>query len=287
MKKIAIQGEAGSFHEIAAHRYFGSDVELVCCQTFPEVFAALHNGEADMAVVAIGNSRYGDIDHVYDVLISNHLKKEAVRYWIAGEVYIEISQCLLGVKGSGLETIKEVHSQAPALGQCFDFLHDKLPGVLHVEQEDTALSAKLVAKWNDKTKAAIASKTAAELHGLEVLAEGIQDDNVNVTRFLVLAPHPAVTNLGFNKTSLLMKTSHQPGSLAKALVLFSDLDINLSYLQSVPIPKQPFQYRFYIDMETGVGEQRVQKALATLDNWGYEVDILGSYKKAELPETAK
>ena len=138
----------------------------------------------------------------------------------------------------------------------------------------------------DISKAAIASRQAAAQYGLDVIVSGVQDHKLNVTRFVVVE---TVQNQrrGTTKTSLLLKTGHQPGSLAKALVLFSDFDINLSYLQSVPIAGKPFQYRFYIDMEAGVNEPRVKKALKVLELTGYEVNILGSYRKANIPTTIK
>ncbi|HSX44672.1 MAG TPA: prephenate dehydratase domain-containing protein [Candidatus Saccharimonadales bacterium] len=284
MLKVAIQGAQGSFHELAAQRYFGKKVPIVYCDTFKAVFDAIHDNTASAAVVAIGNSHYGDIDQVYDRLIANNLNpKSKLKYWISGEVYINIEQCLLGVPGTTLKTITEVHSQAPALGQCFNFLHTRLSGVLHVEQDDTAKSALLVSQWQDPTKAAIASRTAAKLYNLKVIASAIQDHKVNITRFLIIETSAMHDLADSNKTSLLLKTSHQPGSLAKALVLFSDFDINLSYLQSVPIPHQPFQYRFYIDMEAGLEDKRVVKALKVLRLADYKIDVLGSYKKAKFP----
>ncbi|HSX47071.1 MAG TPA: prephenate dehydratase domain-containing protein, partial [Patescibacteria group bacterium] len=144
MPKIAIQGGLGSFHEIAAQAYFGDDLELLCCETFQDVFSALHDQATNKVMVAIGNSRYGDINKVYDVLIANHVKKEALRYWISGEVYVPVTQCLLALPGTTLSDIQEVHSQAPALGQCTTFLHTKLPHAVLVEEEDTAGSAALV-----------------------------------------------------------------------------------------------------------------------------------------------
>ncbi len=284
MPKIAIQGGLGSFHEIAAQAYFGDDLELLCCETFQDVFSALHDQATNKVMVAIGNSRYGDINKVYDVLIANHVKKEALRYWISGEVYVPVTQCLLALPGTTLSDIQEVHSQAPALGQCTTFLHTKLPHAVLVEEEDTAGSAALVKKWRDEHKAAIASRRAAELHGLDVVVEGIQDDPVNVTRFLVIEGKRPDNLKQCNKSSILLRTPHKPGSLVKALTLFSDLEVNLSYLQSVPIPSSPFQYRFYIDLEAGIEEERVQKALQALAILDYEVDILGSYHKASLPQ---
>ena len=283
--KVAIQGLKGAFHEMAATSYFGSDAELIYFDTFTEVFDALKTGAATSAVVAIGNSRYGDISNVYDIMIKNHLEKNSNHvFWIGGEVYVKIEQCMLGVPGTTLETIHEVHSQAPALGQCHDFLHSKIPNVTLVEEDDTAKSARLVSEWADTTKAAIASRAAAQIYNLEVIAENIQDDPLNITRFLVIESDVPAADSGSTKTSLLLNTLDEPGSLVSALQLFSENGVNLSYIQSVPIPDKHFRYRFYIDLEAGAEDKRVTKVLETLKSRGYVVDILGSYKNATMPK---
>lgn len=283
MKKVAIQGIHGAFHEIAAYKYFGENIKLVYCSTFADVFESLDNKKADACAVAIGNSRSGDIAKVYDILIHNNQQKVVTKYWIGGEVYIKIDQCLLGVKGASLKTIKEVHSQAPALGQCTNYLRSNLPGASLIAQTDTAKSAQLVSKWNDPSKAAIASASAAKFYGLKIITKSIQDDPVNVTRFLIIERGKPVKINGCSKSSLLLRTSHTPGSLAKALTIFGDEKINLSYLQSVPVPKSPFQYRFYIDIEASISDERVKKAFKTLESDGYGVDVLGCYSRAKIP----
>ena len=283
MKKVAIQGTHGAFHEIAAYKYFGENIKLVCCNTFADVFDSLDAKKADACVVAIGNSRSGDIAKVYDILIQNHLNKVVTKYWIGGEVYIKIDQCLLGVKGASLETIEEVHSQTPALSQCTNYLRSNLGGAQLIAQTDTAKSAQLVSKWNDPSKAAIASASAAKIYGLKVIAKAIQDDPINVTRFLIIELGKPARLSGCSKSSLLLKTNHTPGSLAKALTIFGDQKINLSYLQSVPVPKSPFQYRFYIDIEARISDERVKKAFKILESDGYGVDVLGCYYLAKIP----
>lgn len=283
MKRVAIQGTYGSFHEIAAYKYFGKDVKLVCCNTFTDVFDSLDAKKADACVVAIGNSRSGDIAKVYDILIQNHMKKANTKYWIGGEVYIKIDQCLLGVKSANLKTIKEVHSQTPALSQCTDYLRSNLGSAQLIAQTDTAKSAQLVSIWNDPSKAAIASASAAKLFGLKIIAKAVQDDPINITRFLIIECGKQLNTNGCSKSSLLLRTSHTPGSLAKALAIFSEHKINLSYLQSVPVPKSPFQYHFYIDIEASINDERVKKAFKILELDGYGVDVLGCYKRERVP----
>ncbi|HEY4964285.1 MAG TPA: prephenate dehydratase domain-containing protein [Candidatus Saccharimonadales bacterium] len=285
LKIIAIQGAKGSFHEIATKKFFGSgEVDILYCQTFLDVFKALESGSASSAFVAIGNNRYGDIDHVYDILIANRLSSNTTKYWISGEVYINIEHHLIGLKGARVEDIKEVHSQAPAIVQCFSFIHRDLNKAVAIEEDDTALSAKYVAEWDDKTKAAIASKEAAKIYGLSVLADNIQDDENNITRFLLVEPNEDTRIDNASKTSLLLRTSHTPGALSEALNLFTKNDINLSYLQSVPIANRPFEYRFYIDIDGGIENKAVDMALSGLRKLGYQYDILGSYKRATVPK---
>lgn len=283
MMKVAIQGAQGSFHEMAAKKYFGDDTELICCETFGDVFDVLSAGVADMAVTAIGNSRFGGIDEVFDRIIKSHLPPASQQYWIHGEVYITVEQCLLGVPGATLHDIHEVHSQAPALGQCGEFLRGMLPQSLLVEQEDTAGSARLIARLADKTKAAIASRAAAELYGLEVLAAGIQDDMKNITRFLVVSTHPVEDPLAQQKISLILRTNHKPGALARALTILSTYNINLAYIQSIPVPDIPFQYRFYIDIDDSRSGVNMSHALKKLEAEGYEVKTLGGYKTDGIP----
>jgi len=279
---IAIQGTPGSFHQIAAKSLFGAEVQTLPCATFADVFIALQTQQATKAVVAVGNNRYGDISPVLDMLVHDHTGLANPQFWISGEVYVEVKQCLIGLPGATLETIKEVHSQAPALGQCQKFLQKNLHTATIIEQEDTAKSVKLVKEWNDPTKVAVASRAAAEIYGMQVLAEGIQDDELNITRFLVIQTQ-FIESPNNNKTTLLFKTDHQPGSLVRALAFFSNEAINFSYLQSMSIPNQPFQYRFYLEIEAGSQEDRAVRAFKTLNEIGYEVDVLGSYTIAQIP----
>jgi prephenate dehydratase len=282
MKTVAIQGQAGSFHEMAAQKYFGDSFKPVFCETFEDTFAKLLGHEVDYTLTAVGNSRYGDIQKVYDILIQNHLNTQTDQLWIRGEVYLIIEQCLLGTKGAELNSIKSVHSQAPALGQCQQFLHQHLPHAQLIDETDTAKSAELVGGMQDPAHAAIASRQAAQLHDLKIIEAGVQDDKTNTTRFVVIEHHGKEQEEATNKTSLLLRTTHQPGSLARALTLFGEANLNLSYLQSVPIPSQPFQYRFYIDIEAGANDERFVKIHEQLADAGYELDILGSYRSATI-----
>jgi len=240
--RVSIQGYEGSFHQVAAQQFFGKNVHVLPCATFRDVIKIASNKkESDGGVMAIENSIAGSILANYNLLQKSNLK-------IIGEIYLHIKQNLLVNPGVKLEDIREVHSHTMALQQCYDFL-DKYKWKL-VETEDTALSAKHVHQHKSKHIAAIASKLAAELFQLEVLAPGIQTMKNNYTRFLMLQRQDiAQTVADANKASVNFQTDHSRGSLAKVLTKIAEGGINLSKLQSFPIPGSDFKYSFHADME--------------------------------------
>jgi prephenate dehydratase len=271
---IAIQGFEGSFHQVAARTFFGKDVPVVCCATFRELIKkASDNRETDGAVMAIENSIAGSILPNYNLLQSSDLK-------IVGEVYLQIKQNLLVNPGIKFEDIKEVHSHPMAIQQCTTFL-DKYNWKL-VETEDTALSAKLVRQHKSKHIAAIASKLAADLFELEVLAPNIQTQKNNYTRFLVLKRQPDVVEVvNANKASVNFSTDHTRGSLAKVLTKIASAGINLSKLQSFPIPGSNWLYSFHDDMEFENINQfnELISSLSTITN---ELKVYGIYQSGNL-----
>ena len=226
-KKISIQGFEGSFHQVAARQFFGNDVEILCCSTFREVVKIASNkNESDGGVMAIENSLAGSILPNYNLLQKSNLK-------IVGEVYLKINQNLLVNPGIKLEDIREVHSHPMALLQCMDYL-DKYNWKL-IETEDTALSAKHIHQHRSKHIAAIASKLAAELYHLEILAPNIHTLKNNYTRFLVLdKPEFAIEVEDANKASVNFQTDHSKGSLAKVLSKIAEGDINLASCNRFP-----------------------------------------------------
>jgi prephenate dehydratase len=267
--KVAIQGEAGSFHHTAAITWYGPDVIVVPCATFKDVFVAVKEGLADSAVVAIENSLYGSINEVYDLLLK-------YRYPIVGEIPERIHQCLIGFKGAQLSKISHVYSHPVAISQCSDFLDEHLPRAKKIENYDTSASVALIKRANNPNYAAIAGKTAAALHGMQILKNDIQNNDTNFTRFLVL---DATNNTNIsNKTSLVVETSHKPGALLEVLQVFNKYQINLSKLQSRPIPGQLWRYMFYIDIEAD--PKTSQTCVAEIKNLGGQATILGTYKKA-------
>jgi prephenate dehydratase len=242
MARISIQGYEGSFHQVAAQLFYGKDVEVIPCNTFREVVKIAGNKkESDGGIMAIENSIAGSILSNYNLLQKSNLK-------IIGEIYLQIKQNLLVYPGVKLEDIREVHSHTMALQQCYDFL-DKYKWKL-VETDDTALSAKHIHQHKSRHIAAIASKLAAELFGLEVIAPNVHTLKNNYTRFLAVQPEDAVTLIEHaDKASVNFHTDHSRGSLARVLTKIAEGGINLSKLQSFPIPGSDFKYSFHADME--------------------------------------
>ena len=272
--RVSIQGYEGSFHQVAAQQFFGKQVEVIPCDTFREVIRIAGNRkESDGGVMAIENSIAGSILPNYNLLQKSNLK-------VVGEVYLQIRQNLLVNPGVKLEDIREVHSHTMALQQCYDFL-DKYKWKL-VETEDTALSAKHVHQHKSKYIAAIASRLAAELFDLEVAAPNIHTLKNNYTRFLILQREadPGLEE-GANKASVHFHTDNSKGSLAKVLNKIVEMDINLSKLQSFPIPGTDFKYAFHADMEFENADNlhRVIEAIRPLTE---DVKVYGIYKKGEM-----
>jgi len=269
--RVSIQGYEGSFHQVAAQQFFGKDTVVIPCATFKDVIKIASNKkESDGGVMAIENSIAGSILANYNLLQKSNLK-------IIGEIYLQIKQNLLVNPGVKLEDIREVHSHTMALQQCYDFL-DKHKWKL-VETEDTALSAKHVHQHKSKHIAAIASKLAAELFQLEVLAPGIQTMKNNYTRFLMLQRQDVAQTINdANKASVNFQTDHSRGSLAKVLTKIAEGGINLSKLQSFPIPGSDFKYSFHADMEFETIDQ-FEIVVDQIKPLTEELKIYGVYKR--------
>jgi len=271
--KVSIQGYEGSFHQMAARYFFGKDVQVIPCATFREVIKLASNKkEADGAVMAIENSIAGSILANYNLLQRSSLV-------ITGEIYLQIKQNLLVNPGVKLDDIREVHSHPMAIQQCFEFL-DKYDWKL-VETEDTAQSAKHVHQHKSRHVAAIASRLAAELFDLHIVAPNIHTLKNNYTRFLILNKegHAEKTD-GANKASVSFHTDHSRGSLAKVLTKIAEDGINLSKLQSFPIPDTDFKYSFHADMEFDNVHQ-FEKVINDIKSLTEHLKIYGVYKRGE------
>ena len=273
-KIVSIQGYEGSFHQVAAQKYLGKDVEVIACATFREVIKIASDiKQSDGGFMAIENSIAGSILPNYALLQKSDLK-------ISGEIYLKIDQNLLVNSGVKLQDIREVHSHPMALLQCMDYL-EKYPHWKLVESEDTALSAKHIHQHRNKHAAAIASDLAAELYELKIIAPKIQSNKNNYTRFLFLQKDNKIENISeVNKASISFHTDHSRGALAKVLTKIAANNINLSKLQSMPIPAKQWQYSFHADMEFATIDQ-FENTLKNIKADTYELKIFGVYKKGE------
>ena len=271
-KKVSIQGYEGSFHQVAARRFFGNDVEVVPCANFRDVVKIAGNkDQSDGGIMAIENSIAGSILPNYSLLQKSNLV-------VTGEVYLQIDQHLMVNPGIKLEDIREVHSHHMALLQCMEYL-DQYNWKL-VETEDTAISAKLIHLHKSKHIAGIASSLAAELFGLDIIAPNIHTMQNNYTRFLVLQRASEVEGIpdGADKASVNFNTDHSRGSLARVLTRIADNGINLSKLQSFPIAGSDWKYSFHADMEFDTLEH-FNEVIEAIQPLTEELKVYGVYKK--------
>ncbi|TGE26698.1 prephenate dehydratase [Hymenobacter metallicola] len=268
---VAIQGFEGSFHQIAARHYFGTGTLTTPCATFGEVVRQVAGGVTGHGLMAIENSIAGSILPNYNLLRQADLR-------VTGEVYLQIRQHLMALPGQRLDDIQEVHSHPMALLQCADFLNQHGHWRL-VETEDTALSAQRIREGLRAGTAAVAGKLAAELFDLEILGKDIHSEKKNYTRFLVVArPENAATVEQPNKASVYFHTTHSQGSLAQVLIRIADQGINLSKLQSFPIPAKTWHYYFHADLEFDDPAQ-LEAALREMKPVTEGLEVLGVYHK--------
>lgn len=241
--RIAIQGVTASFHDFATRKFFSNrKIDLIQCSSFPILCRALQDGTADLAVMAIENSIAGSILPNYSLLESNQFK-------IIGEVYLRIEMNLMALPGQSMKDIRFIQSHPMALLQCEDFFA-KYPNIKILEGADTAESAKELRDRNLKSYAAVASRLAAEVYGLEILHAGIETNKQNYTRFLVICRKDDYQPIeAANKASLRFEAAHAPGSLVQILEIFYRNAINMTKLQSVVIPGRPYEYSFHVDLE--------------------------------------
>jgi prephenate dehydratase len=270
--RIAIQGEKGSFHEVAAGIYFsGETIEIVPCSTFDLTLLAVKDKNADLAIMAIENARSGSILYNYTLIRESGMK-------ILGEINLRIRQNLMALPGQQLSDIHEIRSHPIALSQCMTYLNH-LRGVTLIESDDTAGSAKQIRENNLSGVAAIGPAKAAEIYGLEILAHGIETYKKNYTRFLILGNEKDANKDG-NKVSICFSTGHQPGSLAAVLVRLAELDINLSKIQSVPRLNGNWEYMFYLDLELNP-DHDMGLIKNMLENYTRDLEVLGIFNKGE------
>jgi prephenate dehydratase len=265
--KIAYQGEPGAFSE-AASRRVDPDAQLIACRSFEEVFAAVDGGPATHGVLPIENSIGGSIHRNYDLLLAHELP-------IVAEVELPVVHQLLAVPGATLSGLKRVYSHPQGLAQCERFLRT-LSGVEIIATYDTAGSAKMVAEAGAPEAAAIASARAGEVFGLMPLASSIQDFDDNITRFLVIGRR-TLKNAVADKTTIVFTLPIEPGALFKALSVFALRGVDLTKLESRPIPGRPWEYLFYVDVGAARDELACARALSHLAEFAPMLRTLGSY----------
>lgn len=276
MKKIAIQGVHGSYHDIAAHQYFkGEELELICCSTFEEIFESIINDQEVIGMLAIENTIAGSLLHNNELLRLSNTN-------IVGEHKLRISHCIACLPNQSWDDIKEVNSHPIAIMQCRSFLQAH-PSMRVVESEDTALSAEEINKNQIEGHAAICSKYAAQINKLKILEEGIETNKHNFTRFLIAQSRIAENKIipqNRNKASMVFTLPHKLGSLAPVLSILSFYTMNLTKIQSLPIIGREWEYQFYIDITFSDYEQYKQalNAIAPLTN---DLKILGEYEEGQ------
>lgn len=277
MTRVAIQGYRGCFHEQAARDFYsnrGEDLSIVECPTFESLFKALSEGRADAAAMAIENTISGGLLPNFELLRSNPYK-------IKGEIYIPIHQNLMALPDQRIEDIKEVRTHYMAINQTRKFFERNCPWIKMVESDDTAKSAIDIAQGGLAGVGAVASELAAEQNGLVILAKGIETYKQNFTRFLILDDAIQTPRKMTDKASLCFTLPHKPGSLAQVLTILSFYDMNLTRIQSLPIPGQEWQYFFYVDI-TFASYDRYRQALKAVRPLMAELNILGEYNSCKL-----
>ena len=275
MKRIAIQGQLGSCHDIATHQHVeGAPIQLVCCDTFEQVFENVRRDPTMIAMLAIENTIAGSLLHNYELLRQSGTT-------VVGEHKLHIEHCICCLPEDDWTTIREVHSHPVALQQCRNFLANH-PDMKNVECDDTAGAAQYIANHQCRGWAAICHASAAELYGLKVLENSIEDNKHNFTRFLVAtAPQKADFLRPLektNKSSLVFSLPHEEGSLSKVLTILSFYSINMTKIQSLPIIGHEWEYMFYVDV-TYNNLTRYRQSIDAITPLTKELTILGEYEE--------
>ena len=272
--RLAYQGEPGAYSEAAA-LLFSPHADTLPCKTFDDVFNAVMENRATHGVLPMENSVGGTIHRNYDLLVDHEVA-------ITGEVELDVVHCLQALPGTKLEDVKIVYSHPQALAQCERYLKEL--GTTVEAVYDTAGGAKLVSEGRITGAAALASRRAAEVFGLEVIQEAVQDFEYNITRFFVIG---GAVPTDANKTTIVFALPSTPGSLFKALSAFALREINLSKLESRPIRGRPWEYLFYVDIDARRDELPLARALTQLGEFAKWTRVLGTYKGWERAKSAR
>jgi chorismate mutase/prephenate dehydratase len=269
MTKVAYLGIPGSYSYAAAEALFeGQEASFEGMASFRDIFEAISHDEADYGAIPIENTLAGSIYDNYDLLDTHKLN-------VVGEYYLQVSHCLLGVKGASVEHIRRVHSHQKALEQCTNFFKEH-PEIEQFPVSDTAAAAKLVAEQNDPTVAAIASAQAGDMYDLEVLKRKLEDNPHNVTLFLLISKHDDAPK-DADKCSVILRVPHKPGSLYKTFGILANNGCNVTKIESRPMVGKPFEYIFYLDFQYNAATA-ISDILAELRKIALEIKPLGLYK---------
>lgn len=271
--KVAFQGIQGAYSEMALYEHFGKSVETVGCDSFDDVFDKVNIGDVTFGFIPVENTIAGTVVENYDLLFANEV-------FVIAEAYLPVRHTLLAKKGARIEEIKEAFSHPHALKQCKVYLKSKR---IHMAPTyDTAGAAQTVASGERMDCAAIASERCAEIYDMEILEKDIQTNSSNTTRFFVIAKKENVPeNHSTGKTTIAFKTRHYPGALVDCLKIFQKYKLNLTKLESRPIPENPWEYIFYAAFEAGIDDGEVKAAIGELTLHAVFVKLLGSYPIAD------
>ncbi len=271
--KVGYQGIKGAYSEAAIYKHFKENVESVGFETFEDVFDAVENGVVDYGFLPFENTIAGSVVMNYDLLLNKKVK-------IIAEVFLKIRHCLLSHKDNDLENVKRIYSHPHSIEQCRKFI--KTHNLKAIPEYDTAGSAKIIKDKKNSGDAAIASELCAEIYGLDILEKDIQTNQNNMTKFFVFVKEDNVSvDLKKEKTSIAFKVKHYAGSLVNSLQRLSKNDINLTKLESRPLPDNPWEYVFYADFEAGVDKENVKLALSEIEATTTFIKVLGSYPKGK------
>ena len=270
-EKVAFQGERGAYGEMATLQCF-PNAELVPMKSFEDVFDSMESNKVDFAVIPVENSIEGSINETYDLLLQTNMV-------VSGEIYQRVKHCLIVNKHAN--SIKSAYSHSQALAQCRNYLQKKKLEPIPIY--DTAGAVKMLKERKIMNGAAIAGRRAAEIYGMEILDEGIEDKKNNFTRFLVLSKAKTITKpTCHDRTSMIFSVEHIPGALFGILQEFAYRKINLTKIESRPTKEAPWEYNFYVDFEGHASDETVKEALQSIKKKTAFFKILGSYKRAEF-----